>query len=88
MSTSTSSFYGPRIEPHTRLIEAISHMSEDGERDIVVIGPSAGRGGDRSDTEGMSDEESESQMPEEIACVMETMHRELEELSNPETEKI
>ena len=43
---------------HTRLIEAISHMSEDGERDIVIIGPSAGRGGDRSDTEGMSDEES------------------------------
>ena len=85
MSTGTNSFYGLRIRSHIRLIDAISHVSEDDESDIVVVGPPAG--GDGSDIEGMSDDESEGQMPEEVACLMETMHRELEEPSNPESER-
>ena len=39
--------------------------------DIVVVGPPAG--GDGSDIEGMSDDESEGQMSEEVACLMETI---------------
>ena len=63
MSIGTNSFYEPRILSHIRLIDAISHVSEDGKSDIVVVGPSAGRDG--SDIEGM---------PEKVACLMETMH--------------
>ena len=85
MSIDTNSFYGPRIRSDTRLIDAMSHVSEDCESDIVVVGPPAG--GDGSDIEGMSDDESEGQMPEEVACLMETMHRELVELSKPESER-
>ena len=76
MSISTNSLYGPRVRPHTRLIEAKSHVSDDGEKDIVIVETSAGHSGDGSDIQGMSDDESESQMPEEVAWLMETMHRE------------
>ena len=51
---------------------------------MMVVGNPAG--GDGSDIKGMSNDESESQMSEEVACLMETMHRELEEPSNPESE--
>ena len=85
MSIGANSFYAPRIRSHTRLIDTISHVSEDGESDIVVVGHPAG--GDGSDIEGMSDDESEGKMPEEVACLMENMHREMEEPSNLESER-
>ena len=75
MSISTNCFYGPRIQSHTRLIDAISHVSEDGESDIVAVGPPDC--GDGSDNDGTSDDENEGLMLEEIAWLMETMHREL-----------
>ena len=60
-------------------------MSEDGESDIVVVAPPAGSDG--SYTEGMSNHESEGQMPEEVASLMETVHRELEEPNNLESKR-
>ena len=42
---------------------------------------------DRSDIEGMSDDESAFQLPEEVACIMETILRELEEQSSPESKR-
>ena len=85
MFSSTNSFYGPRLRSHTRLIDAIAHVSEDGESYIVVVEPLPG--GDKSDFEGMSDDESEVQMPEEVACFLEIMHRELESPSGPKSER-
>ena len=63
----------------TTLIDAISHVSEDDESDIVVVGPPAGFDG--SEVEEMSDDENEGQMLEEAVFLMETIHRELEEPS-------
>ena len=57
MSISTNSFYGSRIRSHTRLIDVMSHVSEDGEGDIAVVGPPAG--GDGSVIKGMSNYEGE-----------------------------
>ena len=85
MSFSTNSFYEPRIRSHTRLIDAISHVSEGGESNIVVVRPLGG--GDGTDIEGVSDDESEFQMPEEVTCIMETIQREMKEPSNPESER-
>ena len=59
-------------------------MSGNGKRDIVVVEPPAG--GNWSDIEGKRDDGSEGQMPEEVACLIETKHRELEEPSNPKSE--
>ena len=84
MSNTFNSLYGPRIRSYTRLIHAISHASEGGKSDIVVVGPPGG--GDGSDIEVMSDDDSEFQMPEEVTCNMETILRELEKPSNPECE--
>ena len=83
MSISTKSFYGPWIRSHTRLFGAVSHVSEDGEKDIVVVGRPAG--GDGIHFERMSDDETEGKMPEEVACPMDTMQWESEEPNNPES---
>ena len=76
----------PRIRSHTRLIDAISHVSEDDKSDIVVVGLLTG--GDGSNIEGMSDDESEGQTPEKVVRPMETIHRELKEPSNPKSGRI
>ena len=85
MSISTNSFYAPQILSHTRLIDVMLHVSEGGAIDIVVVGSPCG--GDESDIEGMSDDESEFQMPEEVACIMVTFHPETEEPSDLESER-
>ena len=70
-------FNGLRIRSHTRLIDAKSLVSEDGESDIVVVGPPVG-----------GDGHSKGQKPDKVCCLMETMHRELELSCNPEIERI
>ena len=63
----------------------MSHMTGDSESDIVEVEPPTG--GDWSDIQGLSNDESEGQMPYVVACRMETMHRELKEPSNSESER-
>ena len=54
MSISTNSFYGLWIRSHTRLIDAMSHVSEVGRSDIVVAGHPADS--DESDIEEIRDD--------------------------------
>ena len=74
MSFTVNIFYGPKIKPHTRLAEAIADLPDNGKCDIVVVGPPAG--GDGSNLEDVSDDERDPDWPGEVACVMETIHRE------------
>ena len=85
MSITANSFYEHRIKSHTCLIYAMLKVPEDSQSDCVVVAPQAGA--DRSEIECVSDDENEAQKPEEVPCLMKTMHKELEERKNPQSER-
>ena len=70
----------------TRLIDANSDVPNDGEFDIVVIGPPAC--GDGNDIEGISDNDNKAQMLQEADSHVDTMQREPEEQNNTESEAV
>ena len=65
-----------------RLSDVISDVSGDGESDIEIFRPSAG--GSQSEIEWISDDKNKIQMPQDVTCFMQTLHRESEEQKNLE----
>ena len=70
ISFTVNSFYGPKTKPHTRLVEAITDLPDNGKCNIVVVGPPTG--GDGSDLEDVSDDELDPDWPGDVACVLRT----------------